>query len=942
MLPGPYKKFQEELRESMPASRIYTDPLRTLAYGTDASMYRLTPKIVVDVENEIEVSEVIRLARRHKTPLTFRAAGTSLSGQGVTDSILVRLSPKSWRNWSINQDASQITLQPGIIGGRANLLLAEYGKKIGPDPASIDTCKIGGIVSNNSSGMCCGTTDNTYKTIVSARFIFSDGTLLDTGNFRSRAAFAKTHGKLLDGLSDLHKRVMSDEVLVERIRRKYKVKNTTGYSLNALVDFEDPFDILLHLIVGSEGTLAFVGQVTYRTVPELPHKASSLMFFPSVHAACEATITMTKTPVNAVEMMDRASLRSVEGQPGLPPGLETLDPDVCSLLVEVRATSDEELDNNIATVIAALDKHPTVRPIVFTKNAAEAAQLWLIRKGIIPSVGAIRPPGTAQLIEDVAFPLEKLADAVLDLQDIFNRHGYEGTAIFGHARDGNLHFTLAQDFSTQAEINRFGAFMDDLCRMITEKYDGSLKAEHGTGRNVSAFVEMEWGAQAYAIMKEIKNLFDPAGILNPGVLLNTDPQAHIRHLKLMPPSHELIDKCTECGFCEPTCPSRAVTLSPRQRIASWREIQRLKNEKAKPGVIRQWEKAYAYQGDATCAADGLCALRCPASINSGDFIKHLRKEHAGAMAKRTAAFVGNHFSCVCKTVSKSLDAANALHKAVGATFMKNGSCLLRTITFGASPAWNRAMPKGAGPLPKVQPAPGNPRKVVYFPSCISRNMGPGREHDDTRTEPQVMISLLHKAGYDVIIPAGVEKLCCGMAFASKGLGDEARKRELELGAILLAASNNGQYPVISENGACLLHMKETQDKRLTLYEPIGFVMDVLREHLSFTVLPKTVAVHATCSTRKMNLDAKLTGLAALCAQQVVVPTDTECCGFAGDRGFSHPELNEAALHTLRFQVTGCDAGYSTSRTCQIGLSLHSGIPYYSILNLVDEATRAKG
>ena len=941
MLPAPYKAFLEDLREFVPGSRIYTDPLRTLAYGTDASMYRLTPKIVVDVENEAEVSEAIRLARRHKTPLTFRAAGTSLSGQGVTDSILVRLSPKSWQNWSINEDASQITLQPGIIGARANLLLAEAGKKIGPDPASIDTCKIGGIVSNNSSGMCCGTTDNTYKTIVSARFIFADGTLLDTGNARSRAAFAKSHRKLLDRLADLHKRVMSDEVLVERIKRKFKIKNTTGYSLNALVDFEDPFDILLHLVVGSEGTLVFVGQVTYRTVPELPHKASALLFFPSVHAACEATIALTKYPVNAVEMMDRASLRSVEGQPALPPGLETLGPEVCSLLVETRATSDEELDRNIDIILKALEKHPTVRPSAFTKDPAEAAALWLIRKGIIPSVGAIRPPGTAQLIEDVAFPLEKLADAVLDLQEVFNRHGYEGTAIFGHARDGNLHFTLAQDFSTPAEITRFGAFMDDLCHMITKKYDGSLKAEHGTGRNVSAFVELEWGAQAYAIMKEIKEIFDPERIFNPGVLLDNDPQAHVRHLKLMPPSHELIDKCTECGFCEPTCPSRALSLTPRQRISSWRAIQHLQNEGAKGNLIKQWEKSYGYLGDATCATDGLCALRCPASINTGSFIKHLRAKHAGAVAKRAAAFVGNHFAGVCKTASRTLDMVNALHNAVGTTFMQNGSCLLRAITFGNSPAWNRAMPKGGGPLPKVQPAPGNPRKVVYFPSCISRSMGPGKEHDDARTEPQVMVALLHKAGYDVIIPAGVEKLCCGMAFASKGLTDEARVKETALSAALLEATNNGEYPVISENGACLLHMKETLDSRLTLHEPIGFIMDVLREHLTFTVMPRTVAVHATCSVRKMNLTAKLTGLASLCASQVVAPLDTDCCGFAGDRGFSHPELNSAALHSLRFQVTECEAGYSTSRTCQIGLSLHSGIPYYSILHLVDAATNAK-
>ena len=941
MLPTSYKAFLEELREVVPASRIYTDPLRTLAYGTDASMYRLTPKIVVDAENEAEVSEAIRLARRHKTPLTFRAAGTSLSGQGVTDSILVRLSPKSWQNWSINQDASEITLQPGIIGARANQLLAQSGKKIGPDPASIDTCKIGGIVSNNSSGMCCGTTDNTYKTLVSARFILADGTLLDTGDARSRVAFIKSHSRLLDGLSALRAKVMQDTTLVERIRRKYKIKNTTGYSLNALVDFEDPIDILQHLIVGSEGTLSFVAEVTYRTVPELPHKASVLLFFPSVHAACEATITLTKYPVAAVEMMDRASLRSVEGQPGLPPGLETLGPEVCSLLVETRASSEEELDRNIASVVKALETHPTVRPSAFTKDAAEAAALWLIRKGIIPSVGAIRPPGTAQLIEDVAFPLEKLADAVLDLQAIFARHGYDGTAIFGHARDGNLHFTLAQDFSVPSEVARFGAFMDDLCRMITEKYDGSLKAEHGTGRNISAFVELEWGAQAYAIMKEIKQLFDPEGILNPGVLLNADSMAHVHDLKLMPPAHELIDKCTECGFCEPTCPSRTLSLSPRQRIASWRAIRRLESGKSKRGLIRQWEKSYSYLGEATCAADGLCALRCPASINTGSFTKHLRSEKAGAVTQRTAAFIGGHFGGICKTASLTLDAVNALHGVVGTSLMQNGSHLLRVVSFGKSPAWNRAMPKGGGSLPKIQPAPGNPLKVVYFPSCLSRMMGPGKEHDDTRTEPQVMVSVLLKAGYDVIIPAGVEKLCCGMAFASKGLVGEARARENALSAALLEASHNGEYPVITEASSCLLHMQETLDKRLSLYEPVSFVLDVLRDRLSFTVLPKTVAVHTTCSARKMNLAVKLGTLASLCASQVVTPDGTECCGFAGDRGFSHPELNEAALSSLRFQVTGCEAGYSTSRTCQIGLSLHSGIPYYSILHLVDEATTAK-
>ena len=940
MLPASYKVFLEALREFVPASRTYTDPLRTLAYGTDASVYRLTPKIVVDAESEDEVSGLLRLAKRHKISVTFRAAGTSLSGQAVTDSVLVRIG-RGWQDWSIDKDASRISLQPGIIGARANQALAGFGKKIGPDPASIDTCRIGGIMANNSSGMCCGTADNSYKTLLTSRLILADGVQLDTADAGSRTAFARTHGHILQGLTALRGRVLADETLAERIRRKFKIKNTTGYSINALVDFEDPFDILQHLMVGSEGTLGFIAEVTYRTVPEYSDKASALLLFPTVHAACEATVTLIKNPVDSAELMDRASLRSVEGQPGLPPGLETLGPEVCSLLVETRAATAGELDRNIATITKALEKHPTVWPVTFTKDPEEFAALWRIRKGILPSVGAVRPAGTSLLIEDVAFPLDKLADAALALQELFSRHGYAGTPIFGHAKDGNLHFTFAQDFGTPSEVARYTGFMDELCRMVTEKYDGSLKAEHGTGRNIAPFVEMEWGAQAYAIMKEVKTLLDPDNILNPGVVLNSDPMAHIHHLKPLHPAHELIDKCTECGFCEPTCPSRALSLTPRQRITSWREVRRLEDGPAKDKLLKQLEKSYEYMGKATCAADGLCALRCPASINTGSFIKFLRKEHAGKAAKGTAGFVARHFAGICKTASKTLDIVDALHGVVGTSVMQNGSRLLRAVTFGKSPAWNRAMPKGGGPLPTPLTAPANPRKVVYFPSCISRNMGPGKEHDDPRTEPQVMLHLLHKAGYDVIIPAGIDSLCCGMAFASKGFAAEANACENKLSAALLAASNNGEYPVISETSPCLLHMKETLDDRLTLHEPVSFILDVLRDRLDFTVLPKNVAVHATCSIRKLGLAGKLVSLASLCAAQVVAPVDTDCCGFAGDRGFTHPELNTSALQALRFQVNGCDAGYSTSRTCQIGLSLHSGIPYYSILYLVDEATKTK-
>ena len=579
--------------------------------------------------------------------------------------------------------------------------------------------------------------------------------------------------------------------------------------------------------------------------------------------------------------------------------------------------------------------------------------------------------------------------------------------IFGHALDGNLHFVFAQDFSSAPELARYAAFMEDLCGLITAKYDGSLKAEHGTGRNVAPFVELEWGAAAYALMREIKDALDPDGILNPGVILNDDPQIHLKNIKPLHPAHELIDRCTECGFCEPTCPSRDLTLTPRQRITAHREIVRLEAERENPvqGAggqgnpdretlerLASLRKAYAYAGNATCAADGLCSLRCPAKINTGSFIKDLRRQEAGKAAEVVSGFVADHFSGTCKVMSKLLDGVDALHGFVGSELMADGSRLLRLLSFKRAPAWNRAMPKGGGALPNPSSSlPGRqavaqsqaasaqsdtaqsqaasaqndaaqldagqsavsssapavatqaveqpkPLRVVYFPACISRLMGPGKEHSDVRSEPQVFVSLLLKAGCEVIIPKGLEKLCCGMAFASKGLTGAAARKAAELGRALREASHDGEYPVVSETSPCLLHMRETQDASLRLYEPIQFILEHLADKLSFTRLPKTVAVHATCSVRKMDLAGKLALLAGMCAAHVVVPEGVDCCGFAGDRGFTHPELNESALKPLRLQVSGCEAGYSVGRTCQIGLSLHGGIPYYSILHLVDEAT----
>ena len=936
MLDSAYQRFYDAVALFIPAERIITDELRLLAYGTDASFYRLIPKIVINVESETEVARILRLAHKSDIAVTFRAAGTSLSGQAVTDSVLVRLG-QGWNDYRVYDQARRIDLEPGIIGAHANRTLAPFGKKIGPDPASIDSCKIGGILANNASGMCCGVAENSYQTLLDLRLVMADGTVLDTGDDASRRRFRESHPALLAGLSDLRQQVLDNPELELRIRHKFKIKNTTGYSLNALVDYDDPFDILKHLIVGSEGTLAFISKVTYRTVTEHAHKASALMLFPDIRSACEATIILKKQPVAAVELMDRPALRSVQDKDGMPAYLRELSDTAAALLVETRAENKLDLDYQISAVKSSLSNVPMVREIEFTPIPQEFAKLWNIRKGLFPAVGSVRATGTTVIIEDVAFPIERLADATLDLQELLKKFGYTEAIIFGHALEGNLHFVFTQDFGHAEEVERYRLLMDEVTSMVVERYDGSLKAEHGTGRNMAPFVELEWGQDAYRLMQDIKRLFDPQGLLNPGVILNPDPTAHLKDLKPLPAAHELVDKCIECGFCEPICPSKHITLTPRQRITAWREIQRLKQTGSHGEELSRLLRAYGYQGDGTCATDGLCGTRCPVGIDTGRMTKALRAEQAGPGQQRAADWIGEHFAGVARTVSGVLNAVDVIHTMTGTRVMDAAAKAAHRASFRRIPRWNAQMPKGMARLQQGPINEDNPLKVVYFPSCIARNMGPS--HDEKIAPlPEVTVRVLKKAGYEVVFPQGMDGLCCGQAFESKGFVAQADRKSAELEEALLAATRDGELPVLCDTSPCLKRMQNVLDPRLKLYDPTVFTLDFLTDRLTFNRKDKKVALHVTCTARKMGLEAGMLELARKCARHVVVPEDIFCCGFAGDKGFSVPELNASALDTLADKVHGCSEGYSTSRTCEIGLALHGGIAYRSIMYLVDEST----
>ncbi len=539
--------------------------------------------------------------------------------------------------------ASTISLEPAIIGAEANAWLKPYHRKIGPDPASINHAMIGGIAANNASGMCCGTTDNCYKTVTEMKIIFHDGTLLDTADPASCLAFLAGHPDLVNEVASIRDEIAADRALSELITRKYKIKNTTGYGLNSFVDHTDPIEIIKHLMIGSEGTLGFIADITFRTIVEHDHKASALIIFPDIGSACHAVMQLDRSIVSATELMDRISLRSVEEKPGIPAYLKTLDEEMAALLVEVRGESYDEVAGKVEQFKHLLTGFATVFPISFTDVKAEYEALWNIRKGLFPAVGNVRRVGTSVIIEDVAFPLERLAEATVELRSLMIKNGYGDAIIFGHALDGNLHFVLTPDFTRQDEIDQYEKFMQEVCAMVVETYGGALKAEHGTGRNMAPFVEMEWGVQAYRLMKRIKQAFDPRNLLNPGVLINDNPAVYLENLKPMPPSDEKIDQCIECGFCEVMCPSKHLTSTPRQRITAQRQIAGLRQSGGDPGQLQRLEQDYNYWGENTCAADGLCATTCPVSINTGDYTKLLRSRKHSPRAKAAASFIGRTF-----------------------------------------------------------------------------------------------------------------------------------------------------------------------------------------------------------------------------------------------------------------------------------------------------------
>lgn len=933
------------LRSSLAEPARFDTGITRRAAAHDASHYALTPEAVVSATSADEVASLIAACRSAGLPLTLRSGGTSLSGQASGSGVLVDVRTH-WRGAEVLDEGRRIRVQPGMTLRQANARLAPYGRRLGPDPASEGACTVGGVVANNSSGMNCGTEDNSYRTVESLRFVLPSGTVVDSGAPDADALLRTREPALYEGLVRLRERVRGDAASRRTVERLFAMKNTMGYALNAFLDHTAPVEMLARLMIGSEGTLGFIAEAVFRTVPVRPHTATGLLVLPSVARATDALPALQECGVRTAELLDAAALRVSQQGHRPEPALDGLRIERhAALLVEFAEDTEEELDSLLSAAAPVLGAMPSALGTALTRSAKERAGLWRLRKGLYTAVAGARPAGTTALLEDVVVPMPALTATCESLVELFERHGYEDAVVFGHARDANLHFMLTQGFDDDADVERYARFTDDMVDLVLGA-GGSLKAEHGTGRVMAPYVRRQYGDELFAVMREIKNLCDPSGVLSPGVVLDDDPTAHLRHLKIVPQVDADIDRCVDCGYCEPVCPSADHTTSPRQRIALLREIALAE---AAGDEARRAELAsdFAYAAVDSCAADSLCLTACPVAIDTGAVMKRLRAERHGPLARKAGAAVARHWAGTATGVRAGLSVAHALPDAM----VRGAAGITRRL--GATdlvPAWTSDMPGPGLPRPGGRTPEG--AEAVFFAACIGSLFE--AEEDGTGARDGAagaFLALCDRAGVPVVVPDGLDGLCCGTPWQSKGYVDGHRAMAERTLAVLWEATDGGRLPVVCDASSCTHGLTQLLDalpsEARGQYAPmeytdsVRFAVDTLLPRLPEPRRLASLALHPTCSTVHLGSSDALIALGRAVADTADVPDSWGCCAFAGDRGLLHPELSASATAAQAAEVVAGQyaAHASCNRTCEMGMTRATGRPYRHVLELLEEATR---
>ena len=591
----------------------------------------------------------------------------------------------------------------------------------GPDPASTDIACVGGVIANNSGGMRCGVHADSYRTLRSLTFVLANGAVIDTAEADAEERFAAGGARARARASPSCARRCAPTrscASGSNASSRSRTRPATACARSSTPTRRSR----------SSGGCSSARRARSASSPRRSSRRSRSDATPPPACGCSRTSTppSTRCPSSsprarrATELMVAPTLIAAAwNMPGTPERWKELEPHNAALLVELRGESPEELEGPERAAAALLSARSPLDATAFTREREHTEMLWRVREGMQGLLAAIRAPGVTMIVEDVCVPPARVGEAAKDLQRLLGAHGFL-PGVAGHASAGQP--ALPADAQLR-RAGRPGPLRGLHARPRRADRRGVRRLVEGRARHRAStwrpYVEREWGAKATEMMWRVKQLADPDGILAPGVVLTRDEGAHLRNLKSAPVIEAVATQCIECGFCEPVCPSRDLTTTPRQRIALRREMARQRARLARPA--RRCSSEYEYDAIQTCAADGTCSLACPVGIDTGALVKQLAR--APALRARRA------HRARARTPLRRRGARGARRAAGGARAAKASRraawprCARAATSDELVPDWPQAMP-----APAAARLPATSRTgaaAVYFPACVNRIFGNG-------------------------------------------------------------------------------------------------------------------------------------------------------------------------------------------------------------------------
>jgi FAD/FMN-containing dehydrogenase/Fe-S oxidoreductase len=867
------------------------------AYSTDASNFRQVPLGVVTPRDTDDVVAVHELCREYGAPITLRGGGTSLAGQATNAAVVVDTSRHLNRLLSLDVATATAWVEPGLVNAHLRAAAERHGLTFGPDPATYDRCTVGGNIGNNSCGAHSVAWGTTASNVEQLELLLYDGTRLTVGRtddeaFGRLGAADGRVGEVYRGLARIR------EEYGTRIRAGFPQlpRRVSGYNLDALLP--ERGGNLAAALVGSEGTCATVLSAQVRLQPSPAHRRLVALGFPDVFTAADAVPALLEHRLLALEGFDAKLVAGLRGS-GVPASeLALLPPGDSFLFAEVQGETAEEAEH-LATVLA---KAAGVSAEVFT-DPADQRRVWRLRE--MGLAAASRVPGEAEKWEgweDSSVAPDRLGGYLRDLSALQHQYGYGSAPFYGHFGDGCVHTRIPFDFSTEAGVAAYQHFLDDAADLVVS-YGGSLSGEHGDGQQRAHLLEKMYGPELVRAFREFKAIWDPAGRMNPGKLVDPvlvfGPADNLRVGPAYQPLPvlttfafaqdggsfaEAVGRCVGVGKCRVTQAAGGQVMCPSFQVIgeeqhSTRGRARLLFEMLDGEVVTDgWRSREVHDALDMCLSCKGCKSDCPVGVDMATYKAEFLSHHYARRLRPRAAYAMGLIGKTARLGGRLPRLANFLVRGPLAPVMKRlgGVHPRRTAPAFAAEGFRAWFER----RPRVNA--GQPRVVLLADTFVEAF------HVDVGI---ATCEVLEQAGFEVVLPA--RRVCCGRPLFDYGFLGEARRTYLRTLATLAPEIAAGTPVVVPDPSCCASFRDELvgmlpddqQARRLSRQTfTLAEFLDRYGDEWEPPRVEGTVLLQTHCHEHAV-LDAGAELRVLTRTGAVVQPSGAGCCGLAGSWGF---------------------------------------------------------